>query len=266
MRQIHHFHLGELVLADQPARVLAGGPGLGTETGRLRAIPQGQGGLFQDLVAVQVGQRHFRRGDQEEVPRLQPEEILLELGQLPRAGHGLAVDHERRSDFDPPFGLMNVEVKIHERPLKPRGPAPGHGKAASRQLDPPLEIQPAQSRAQLPMRPDRKIKGWNRPPAADFHVVALVRAFGHAGVRNVGHGQHPVGKFGLDRFRLSVQGGDPGGKGGKLGDARFGIAALALQPRHFAGGAVALGLQGFHLGQQGAPPAVKFLKRLHAQL
>ena len=59
MRDVHHFDLGELMLADIAARVLARRTRFRTETGRLGAIPLRQGFLVKDLVGVEVGHRHF---------------------------------------------------------------------------------------------------------------------------------------------------------------------------------------------------------------
>lgn len=82
MGKTHHLHLGELVQADQAARVLAGGTGFGTEAGRGGAVGAGQVGLVQHLTGVDVGQGHLGGGDEVVVPGGHLEEVFLELGQL----------------------------------------------------------------------------------------------------------------------------------------------------------------------------------------
>ena len=56
--------LGELVLADHPARVLAGGARLGAEARRAGGEPHGQRGFVDDGFAHEIGQRHFGGGDE----------------------------------------------------------------------------------------------------------------------------------------------------------------------------------------------------------
>src|SRR5438552_8424599 len=57
-------HLVELVLADDPFRVLAVGSCLAAETGREGAVLQWKLRRVEDLVAVVVRHRHFRSGNQ----------------------------------------------------------------------------------------------------------------------------------------------------------------------------------------------------------
>src|ERR1700722_10962203 len=61
-RDRHELDLGELVLADHPARILAGGAGLGAEARRERRHPHRQLGLVDDRLAHQVGERDLGRG------------------------------------------------------------------------------------------------------------------------------------------------------------------------------------------------------------
>src|SRR5215217_6272442 len=57
-------HLGELMLADHAARVLAGSARLGTKARGAGGEPQRELGLVDDLVAHQIGQRHLGGGDE----------------------------------------------------------------------------------------------------------------------------------------------------------------------------------------------------------
>jgi len=52
------------MLADDALGVLAVAAGLAAEAGREGAVAQGQRFKGQDLIAVEVGDGHFRRGDE----------------------------------------------------------------------------------------------------------------------------------------------------------------------------------------------------------
>ena len=66
-RESDQLDLVELVHPDQPAGVLAVCARLAAEAGRVGHVAAGQVGRLEDLVPVEVGDRHFRGGNQEEV-------------------------------------------------------------------------------------------------------------------------------------------------------------------------------------------------------
>ena len=66
--ELHELDLVELVLPDQPAHVRAVRAGLAAEARRVCRVPQRQLAAVENLSAVQVGQRHFRGRDQEQIP------------------------------------------------------------------------------------------------------------------------------------------------------------------------------------------------------
>ena len=116
---MHHFHLDELMLTDQPLRILAVGARFGTEAGRARRVLDGQIRLVQHFPGVKIGQGHFRRGNEVVIPSLNPEQVFLELGQLAGALHGGAVDHERRHDFGmAEFARLGIKIKVVQRALQ----------------------------------------------------------------------------------------------------------------------------------------------------
>ena len=85
---LDEFDLVELVLPDEPARVLSVGARFRPKAWRVSDEFQGQVGRVEDPVAGQVGQRNFSGRNQEQLAlgRLarELEEILLELRQLAR--------------------------------------------------------------------------------------------------------------------------------------------------------------------------------------
>ena len=93
VHDLHHFDLVKLVLADHAARVAAVAAGFGAEARGVGGQLDGQFGFLHDCIAHEVGQRHFRGGN--EVQRLVVwhgltvlaaffggEQIAFKLGQL----------------------------------------------------------------------------------------------------------------------------------------------------------------------------------------
>ena len=88
------------MLADQAARVGAVRSGFAAEARRVGRVLQRQLPAVEDLAAIQVRDRHFRRRDQIEIPLAGDlEQILLELRQLPGAVQRRRRHQKRRLDF-----------------------------------------------------------------------------------------------------------------------------------------------------------------------
>src|SRR5439155_24220600 len=120
----------ELVLPDQPARVLAVAPRFAAEAWRVGAVADRQLARLEDLVGVDVRAWNFRGGNK--IKRLRRraawlsrrrhrlEEIGLELRELSRARHRLRVDEERRPDLLVTVLLVRIEHEADERGLQAR--------------------------------------------------------------------------------------------------------------------------------------------------
>ncbi len=67
-------------------------------------------------------------------------------------------------------------------PLEPGAHAPQDVKAGARQLDPALEIQDVEGRAQVPVGDRLEVKGVGFALHAHDHVCAVVGADRHAGM------------------------------------------------------------------------------------
>ena len=80
-------HLVELVHAQQSARVLSGGPGFTTEAGAKGTEALRQFTRVKNLVAIQIGDRDFGRGNKKQVVVGDGVGIFLELGEVAGAGH-----------------------------------------------------------------------------------------------------------------------------------------------------------------------------------
>ena len=73
-------HFVELVEANEPSCVFSIGSCLAAKTGGIGCIPDRQRTLVEHLVTMEIGERHFCRGNQEIVFVSQAKEILFELG------------------------------------------------------------------------------------------------------------------------------------------------------------------------------------------
>src|SRR4030065_554674 len=71
----HHLDLVELVLADEAADVLPVRPGFAPETGRVGDEAYRQDRTVEDLVAVDVRQRHLRGRDEVPVEAFELEQV-----------------------------------------------------------------------------------------------------------------------------------------------------------------------------------------------
>ncbi len=186
MRELHELHLVELVLPDQAADVAAVRAGLGPEAGRAGAVAERQAVLAQDLVAVQVGDRHLGGRYQEEVAPLDAEEVVGELRQLAGAGERGGVDEVGGDELGVAVA-PGVEVEhvgdqgaLEHRPaaLENREAARGHGHGA-------LEVDDVELRPEVPVGLGLEVEGRRLAPAPLDPVGALVGALGNARMNQV---------------------------------------------------------------------------------
>ena len=197
---VHQLDLVELVLPDHAARVLAVGARLGTEAGRVGHEPQRQGVRFDDLLAHQVGQRHFRRRDQVQVlqallflevlPPLQREQVGLELRQLARPRQRLARHQVGHVGLRVAMlSRVQVEHELRQRSMQPRHGAAHHGEAGPGDPRRRLEVEPAELLAERDMVQRREVQLPRLSPAAKLDVGRLVPALGHRLMEQVGDAQ-----------------------------------------------------------------------------
>jgi hypothetical protein len=142
--EAHQLHLVELVYPDEATGVLAMGASLPPEAGRERAQPPWKISAFEDLVPVEIGQRHLGRRDEEQVVLAGVIQLLGELGKLAGARHRGAVHQQWRRDLEiPVFPRVQVEHEVLEARARraPSGtgnleplisPSPGRTASASR--------------------------------------------------------------------------------------------------------------------------------------
>ena len=258
--QLHQLHLVELVLTDEPANVAAVGAGFGTEAGGVGRIPQRQRRFFQDLVAVQVGHRHFSGGNQEKVLWVDAEKIGFEFREVARSFEHRPADQERRQHFRIPVLLgVQVEHEGDEGAFQPGTSTEVDGETGPRQLGAAFEVEDAELRSKVPVRLGRKAVGAGLADPAHFDVGRLVRPHRHRHIGQVRNPHFEVDELLVDPREAPFELLDPDLHLADFGHLGSGIATRLLDLADLLAGVVAPALQLLHFDQAGAAFAVEFV-------
>ena len=195
------------MLPDQATHVGAVAARLAAEARRVGRVPARQVGLLQRLLAVDVGERHLGRRDEEEIPVAGDlEQVLLELGQVAGAGERGAIDQERRLDFRVPvLARVQVEHEADERAGQACAGAQQQGEPGAGHPHRPLEVDDAERRSEVPMRLRFEVELAGRSPASDLDVVVGALAHRDALVRRVGQREQQRRTFLFERRELRVE-------------------------------------------------------------
>ena len=110
------------MLANDAAGIATSGAGLLAEAGGEGGVAARQGISIENLAGVQVGKHDLGGGDQEVVAR-DVIGVVLELGQLTRAKHGLTLDDDGRPPLLKTTAGVRIEEEVDEGALK-TGAAP----------------------------------------------------------------------------------------------------------------------------------------------
>src|SRR5213593_3512362 len=261
----HQLHLVELMHPQQATRILAGGARFAPEARRVGGVAERQPGGVEDLVAMQVGEGDFGRGDEKQIVGRRLVHVVLELGDLAGALHHFALDDERRLHLDVAV-LSGVQVD-HEgdegadelRPgaHKDRKPRAGELRAAR-------EVQHSQCFPDLPVWP-AALRGRLAPRAHDLVVRGVaIREFREREVRDV---EQLLLEGCLDTLELRLEGVDPlAQRAARPADVRRERPLLLHQTRIGLGGFVALPLELVELAGERAAAHVQRLELVEQPL
>ena len=134
----------------------------------------------------------------------------------------------------------------------------GYAEAGTGELGAAFEVQSFPGGAHFKVLPGREREFAGRAPAVQFGVVVLIEAYGHGGIGDVGHAEHPLIHLFLDVGNFGVQFLDVIGKLAEFGNEFGGVFPGALFAGNFGRFGVAAALERFHLGEGGAAAGVEF--------
>jgi len=135
-----HFDLVELVDAEDPARVLAGGASLAAKARREARIAQRQSVRAQDLACVQRRKRHLRGPEEIEIVLGQAVDLLLGVGQHSGAVERVRANQHGRNHRLEAGADQLLECPAHQRELEQHEIAAQVGKAGARQAGPGFHV------------------------------------------------------------------------------------------------------------------------------
>ncbi len=199
--------------ADHAARVLAVAARLRAEAWRVRGEPERQRRGGDDLVAHEIGQRHF--GGRDQIPASlvrcaalrRPEQILLEFRQLAGADQCVGIDQVRHIAFGVAvLARVRVEHQLRQRPVQARDRAAQRIEAGAGNSSPTCR-----SRGRRPPRRCRRDRAPQSrtssalPQRRTSALSASERADRDARMRQVRHRQQPIARAAAARPRDCVR-------------------------------------------------------------
>ena len=153
---------------------------------------------------------------------------------------------------------VEVEHEGDERPLELGAGAEGGGEAGAGHLGAALEVEDAEGRPEVPVRPGgRRRRRGGSPTTRSTRLAVGVGAAGEARVGEVGEGGFEVGEDGLGLGEAGLAGADVVLEPGHGGDLGRGVAPLLLELTDRAAGLVAPALEVLDLDQAGAALGVE---------
>ncbi len=172
-----------------------------------------------------------------------PEHLVLELGQLAGALEDLAVDDVRRVALGVAvLRRLHVEHELGERAMQARDRAAQEREARARELGAGLEVE-AERRADVDVVARREIERARHCPTPHLDVRRLVGADRNARMRQVRQRHQLIVELDLDRREPLGGALELGSDAGDLGHRRARVAALALELADLARQRVAACLQ-----------------------
>ena len=239
--------------ADQTSRVLSIGARLAAEAGRIGAVADGEHRRIENLVAVNVGDRHLSGRNQVVIAIGELEQVLFEFRELPGRSQRFGIDDVGRHDFGVTALAVCVEHEINEGAIQPRAGAGDQRKPRAGDLRRAIEIEDAQGLAEVPVRLRLEIEAGLLTPRALHAIGAFIPTLGDAVMRYVRKVELEVLQIVFDARQNRVELLDLIAEALHGFDLRAGVLLVFLEGCDFLRCLVALILQGLD-ARDGAPP------------
>ncbi len=119
---LHDFDLLELMLPDHPARIASIAARLAAETRRMADVANRQAFGIENLIAIEIRDRHFGRGNQIQIVIAGDAELIFgKFRQLSRSEQRIAVDEVRNVHLGiAVLGDVQIEHELRQRALQAR--------------------------------------------------------------------------------------------------------------------------------------------------
>src|SRR5262249_15912666 len=200
-RDLDQLHFVELMEAYQAARIFAVAARFRSEARCIRGHLYRQARGVENLVTVDISQRHLRSMNQIQTAFVgNLEQVLFELRELSGAEQSPGVDHEWRLHiFIAVHSCLPLETEIYQRALEPRAPPFEYCEPGPADFRCALQVEQSQSNTDVHVIPrfEREVPG--RSPARDLDVRSLIDSYWNGIVRQIGDAVHETLEVGFDR-------------------------------------------------------------------
>ena len=140
---------------------------------------------------MQVGDGHFRCGNQVHVHALQFEHIFRELRQLAGALHAVGVYDKGREKFRVAvFRSVQIQIEVDDCPFQTGTQSFIHRKTGAGNFMAPFKIKNVKLFADLPVGQGLKVKFAGFAPLPHFRIILIAFTNGAILCRNVWNGKH----------------------------------------------------------------------------
>ncbi len=255
--EVDHFHLVELVQAEESAGILTVGASFAAEAGGVGADTLREFGFRNHFTGVKVGQRNFCSRDKEQVIVLVAAvHVFFELRELARAAHGIAGHEVRRREFFEAVLHVFVQKELDEGAFQAGTETAVDRETTTGNLRATFKVKNAEAFAQslVVHAGEVVVLGVvvkrNRAVLLD-HVVRTVLAF--RGARgDVRHVHEHFGLLVVEVLEFLVKFVDLVAEGAHGCYGLVGVLALLLEVANLLGFGVAFALEAFHFGEERA--------------
>ena len=180
-------------------------PRLTPKTGRVSTAVNRKLPRLQDLVAIKIGDRNLRGGDQIQPLVLVHIHLPLLVGQLTRRGGALGIHHNRREHLLVAICLRLLQEKIHQSAHQARHFTHIKRETRPRDFHAPRKINPRLKPRNLKMRQRVRKRTLRITPGRCHHILLLTLAHRDTRVRQIRDPQKRFLKGLVCRLRRGLQ-------------------------------------------------------------
>src|SRR5687768_4686996 len=258
-RVTHQLDLVEFVNAQKATRILSRSSGFPAKTSRASYEALGKIRRVQNLVAIDVRDRYFRRRDQKKIVVAEGVHVVLELRELAGRSHRRTID----DDWYPQLLVtvvadVKIELHVHESAHQPGAKPPIQDESGAGNLGPTLEIDQTEFCSNVPVRRDTSLLSRCAPRCNDS--VGFLAALGYLRECEVGYFHEGGRQTRLQCPKLILETGDLFAKIPGLSEQLVGAFARLFSAGHLLADPVSCGFALFRSLNHPTPVGVDRLR------